>query len=770
MAEPLYVSFLWHMHQPFYKDPVQGEYILPWTYLHAIKDYYDMPAIVDATPGARVVFNLVPSLLEQILDYAAGTAIDPFLMLARTAPADLNEGEKLFILENFFSANRQRMIEPHKRYLELYCLAGDGAPEAGRARLRGMRDQDMLDLQVWFYLSWTGEAARRRFPVFQELIRKGKQFTAADKLLLFETQSALLAEIIPLYKKLHEEGKAELSVTPYFHPILPLLCDSQIAKIAMPKVNLPGTRFQHSEDARSQVAQGIESFEKIFGFTPAGMWPSEGSVSDETLCIMAENGLSWSATDEWVLGQTLPGGLGKEREALYHPYTFQQERREIALFFRDHGLSDLISFTYSQWETERAVADFIGKLKEVRHRSRSSQVVPIIMDGENAWEYFQDNGFPFLSKLYGALAHTPGLKAATFSEVLQLVPERQVLSRIHPGSWINANYGIWIGHPEENLGWELLARARAAAVGQSPMVAALLAGGVGGDCVDQGGGCGDQEGESGDQEGERGDDQGGAESRGDFGDDCSEETARLVCKSLYAAEGSDWFWWYGDDHFSAHAGSFDLLFRRHLINVYRLLDLEVPGVLYEPIKKQFPAGFVREPSALITPAITGIVTDYFEWLAAGLYDLTKQASAMHAAENLLQSFFYGFDRSYFYLRIDGVQSLEKTFQQDDCLSLHLIHGSEFRLDMELGASIEELRVKGPSGWRPSGIVAEFCIGRILEARIPLSALQLDPGDKLFTYFTYTRSRDELGRWPVDTPFLLNYAGPELESGLETVLT
>ena len=797
MAEPLYVSFLWHMHQPFYKDPVQGEYILPWTYLHAIKDYYDMPAIVDATPGVRVVFNLVPSLLEQILDYAAGTAVDPFLIKARMAPADLNEEEKLFILENFFSANRQRMIEPHKRYLELYCLAGDGAPEAGPARLRGMRDQDLLDLQVWFYLSWTGEAARRRFPVFQELIRKGKQFTAADKLLLFETQSALIAEIIPLYKKLHEEGKAELSVTPYFHPILPLLCDSQIAKIAMPKVNLPGTRFQHSDDARSQVAQGIESFEKIFGFAPAGMWPSEGSVSDETLSIMADKGLSWSATDEWVLGQTLPGGLGKEREALYHPYSFQQDGGGIALFFRDHGLSDLISFTYSQWETERAVADFIAKLKEVRQRNRSSQVVPIIMDGENAWEYFQDNGFPFLSKLYGALAQTPGLKAATFSEVLQLVPERQVLGRIHPGSWINANYGIWIGHPEENLGWELLARARAAAVKQSPAVAALLAGGVGGNCGDkggcgdQGGECGDQEGERGDQEGERGDqegergdqegergdqegergdDQAGGDCSDDCGHDCSEETARLVCKSLYAAEGSDWFWWYGDDHFSAHAGSFDLLFRRHLINVYRLLNLEIPSVLYEPIKKQFPAGFVREPSALITPAITGIVTDYFEWLGAGLYDLTKQASAMHAAENLLQSFFYGFDRSYFYLRIDGVQSLEKNFQQDDCLSLHLIHGSEFRLDMELGASIEELRVKGPSGWRPSGIVAEFSIGRILEARIPLSALQLAPGDKLFTYFTYTRSRDELGRWPVDTPFLLNYAGPELESGLETVLT
>ncbi|HEY5513615.1 MAG TPA: glycoside hydrolase family 57 protein, partial [Geomonas sp.] len=532
MADPLYVSFLWHMHQPFYKDPVQGEYILPWTYLHAVKDYYDMPAIVDATPGAKVVFNLVPSLLEQIQDYAAGTAVDPFLVRARMAPADMNEEERIFVLENFFSANRQRMIDPHQRYLELYCLAGDGVGGATRERLRAMRDQEMLDLQVWFYLSWTGEAARRRFPEFGELIRKGKNFTAADKELLFDTQRTLIGEIIPLYRRLHEEGKAELSVTPYFHPILPLLCDSRMAKVAMPNASLPVLRFRHPEDARSQVAHGIASFEKLFGFTPKGMWPSEGAVCDETLAILAEKGLAWTASDEWVLSKSLPGGLGRDREALYRPYSFHQEGRDVAVFFRDHALSDLIGFTYSQWNADRAVADFIGRLQEVRQRSQSSRVVPVILDGENAWEYYQDNGLPFLSALYGRLAETPGLIPATFSEVLDLVPERRSLSHIHPGSWINANYGVWIGHPEENLGWDYLAKARAAAVQQSPEVAAILDG-------------------------------------GDY--DSGDGTAKQVCKALYAAEGSDWFWWYGDDHFSPHSASFDLLFRRHLMNVYRLV-------------------------------------------------------------------------------------------------------------------------------------------------------------------------------------------------------
>ena len=737
MTDPLYISFLWHMHQPFYKAPVQGEYILPWTYLHAVKDYSDMPAIVDATPGAKVVFNLVPSLLEQIQDYALGTALDPFLVRARMAPGDMNEEEKIFVLENFFSANRQRMIDPHKRYLELYCLSGDGAGGATRDRLRTMGDQEMLDLQVWFYLSWTGEAARRRFPEFRELIRKGKNFTASDKQLLFDTQRALISEIIPLYRRLHEEGKAELSVTPYFHPILPLLCDSRSAQIAMPKVTLPSLHFRHPEDARSQVAQGVACFEKLFGFTPQGMWPSEGALSDEVLTILAGQGLSWTASDEWVLAKSLPRGLGRDREALYRPYSFAREGKEIALFFRDHALSDLIGFTYSQWEPERAVADFIGRLKEVRQRSPQSRVVPVILDGENAWEYYQENGLPFLSRLYRALAETSGLIPATFTEVLERVPEHRPLSHLHPGSWINANYGIWIGHPEENLGWDYLAKARAAALQQSPAVAALLAG------------------------------EGQGDPEGAGGDPGALETARLICKSLYAAEGSDWFWWYGDDHFSPHSGSFDLLFRRHLMNVYRLLGIAVPRELYEPIKKQSPAGFVRDPAALITPAITGVVTDYFEWLAAGLYDLTKQSSAMHAGESLLQSFFYGYDKHYFYIRIDGVQSLETIFQQGDLLSLHLIHASEYRLDMQLGVCEGELLVKGASGWQASGTITQYGIVRIAEARIPLATLKLSAGDKLFAYFTLTRSREELGRWPVDTPLLLNYAGPDLD--LETWL-
>jgi alpha-amylase/alpha-mannosidase (GH57 family) len=728
MSDPLYVTILWHMHQPYYKDPFRGEYLLPWTYLHAVKDYYDMAAIVEETPGARVTFNLVPSLLEQIEDYADGSAVDPFLLHGRMPPAQMSEDERLFVIENFFAANRRRMIEPHPRYRELLYLAGDGDHEKLRERLRHFRDQDILDLQVWFFLSWTGEAARRHHPELRELVHKEKNFTPADKELLFSVHRKILTGIIPLYRRLHEEGKAELAISPHFHPILPLLCDSRIAQEAMPRVTLPACRFHHPEDALRQIKGGIACFERIFGFPPAGMWPSEGSISDEALALMAGCGIDWAASDEDVLALSLPGGLGPGKEALYHPYRFDSAGGGIPLFFRDHTLSDLIGFTYSQWEPDRAVTDFIARLREIRRHAPGACVAPIILDGENAWEYYPDNGYHFLSALYSTLAATPGLKPATFGDVLAHGGKRRTLDRVHPGSWINANYGIWIGHPEENLAWDFLTKARQAAIAANPGVAARLG------------------------------------SRGDIPrpDEEQDETVRLICRSLLAAEGSDWFWWYGDDHFSPHSDRFDLLFRRHLMNVYRLLQMDIPRELVEPIKKKGAAGLVREPTAFISPVISGTVTDYFEWLAAGLYDLSRQHSAMHAAEALLQSLFYGYDRKYLYVRIDGEKALDAMLQPEDRLSLHLYLDLEYRLDMTPAGEEGLLLVKGENAWIEADNSCRWKIGRICEIAIPLGAIAASPGKNIFVALTLMRGGEEVGRWPTDAPMLLKYAGPDIE--------
>ena len=720
---PLDVVFVWHMHQPYYKDPLKNEYILPWTYLHGVKDYFDMPAIVEDTPGARAVFNLVPSLIEQLLDYAAGTAVDPFLVLGQADPADLNEEERIFMLENFFSANRSRMIEPSRRYLELLYMAGEGKPGSARERVRHFDSQDLTDLQVWFFLAWTGEAARRRFPAFRELVDKGEKFTPDDRQLLFATQRELLQSIIPLYKRLHETGRIELSVTPYYHPILPLLCDTRLARTAMPRVTLPETRFRHPEDARSQIARGIDYFRRIFGVTPRGMWPSEGSVSDEAVGIIADCGIRWIATDEEILAKSLDSGLGGHKEQLYRPWRFAAPAGDVGIFFRDHQLSDLIGFTYSQWEPARAAADLCGRLHAIRERvGGTDRVVPIILDGENAWEYYPDNAYDFLQALYRGVADSPQLRLTTCSEVLDRSRFDGRLRSIFPGSWINGDYGIWIGHPEENLAWDILALTRDTAAAAHPAVAGALAAGT----------------------------------------EPEDGTAALICRSLYAAQGSDWFWWYGDDHFSPHSDRFDRLFRQHLLNVYRLLGQDPPRQLLEPIKKKSPAGLVREPAAFIDPEISGRTSSYFEWLAAGLYDLTRQGSAMHSSDRMLQSLYFGYNRTWFFLRIDASQEFSRLLADGDILCLHLIHDREYRVQMQLNSDGGLLQARDRSAWAPTAGRCLWKICRTCEVAIPLSALGLAPDSKLFASVTLVRDNEEIGRWPADAPLMMYYAGPGIE--------
>jgi alpha-amylase/alpha-mannosidase (GH57 family) len=711
------------MHQPYYRDPVRNEYLLPWTYLHAVKDYYDMAAIVEETPGAVAVFNLVPSLLEQIVDYAAGTAGDPFLIRGSMIPSDMAEADRLFLLDNFFSANRQRMIEPYPRYHELLCLAGDGGSGGRGDRLRFFGNQDLLDLQVWFFLAWTGEMVRRRYPEVQELIRKGRGFTLDERDRLLAIHRQVLQAIIPLYRFLHETGKAELSITPYYHPILPLLCDIRSARPAMPKVTLPLEPFAHPDDARAQVRQGIDYFTSLFGFAPAGMWPAEGAVSDEALEVMAREGIRWAASDEGVLVRSLPAGLGPGREALYQTYSWRAGKGEMGLLFRDHALSDLVGFTYSQWEPGRAVSDLLDRIRHIRMSAGGARVVPIILDGENAWEYYADNGCGFLSSLYETIASSTDLRLSTCSQVMGRSISRP-LDHVHPGSWINASYGIWIGHPEENRAWDMLAAARATACRESADFAAVMA--------------------------------------GDISPAQAPDNVRRACRSLYAAEGSDWFWWYGDDHFSSQSDRFDLLFRRHITSVYEHLFLTIPADLYQPIKQQRTAGAVREPTALITPGISGTVTDYFEWLGAGLFDLTRLGSAMHMATGWLHSLFYGFDRRAFYLRLDGEKPLDRLLLADDRLELSLVHQGELVLAMDCAGEEGRIQRRESGALVPTETRFRWKIAKVCEVMIPLEALELKPRDRLMVTVILVRGGEEVGRWPMDSPLVLNYAGPELE--------
>lgn len=605
-----YLVFVWHMHQPFYKDLATGEYQLPWTRMHALKDYYGMAAILDEFPKIRQTFNLVPSMLVQIEEYAEGRAADPFLRLALKPAEELTPAETEFILKYFFQANPGRVIGRYPRYYELYEMwrSQPGDPE-GLARRMG--PGGLRDLQVLSQLAWFDEIFLETDAEVRALVEKGRNYTLADQQLIGRKEQQICSLVIPTYRRLASAGRIELSVTPFYHPILPLLCDSNIASVAMPGAPLP-RRFRYPEDARFQMQSALEYARQKLGVRPAGMWPSEGGVSDEVLALAADLGVRWMATDNGVLGATLNRLAGVSETC--RPYLWRQGGREMRLIFRDHFLSDLIGFVYSRMDAAAAAHHFLERIREnarAVHREGRDALIPIILDGENAWEYYERSGRPFLKTLYQLISQDPQISAVTVSEALEKLPAAEI-PRIHPGSWINANFEVWIGHEEDNTAWEYLLEARETyeRVTNSAEGAGL-----------------------------------------------SQADRELAYQELLIAEGSDWCWWYGPHHYSENRAEFDQLFRSHLAQVYRALGKTPPASLSRPIARIAVEAWQQAPCGFIEPAIDGEISSYFEWLGAGVYRPDTRQGAMHGRSPLLVELRYGSDGSRLYVRADMQQSI-----------------------------------------------------------------------------------------------------------------
>ncbi len=544
----LSIAFLWHMHQPCYKDTVTGKYLLPWVRFHAVKDYYPMAALLKGFDNVRATFNLVPCLLEQINDYALNGATDILLDLAAKKASSLTLDDRLDILENFFRANFKHFIEPNERYVELLIKKGlhNTSDKSLRKVVDAFSDQDMLDLQVLFNLVWFHSISIDEDINLKDLIRKGSSYTEKDKEYLLFKQKEIISQVIPLYRELQDAGKIEISTTPFYHPIMPLLCDTSIARVSTPGTDLPKKRFSHPEDAQWHVAEAIKYHQKQFGCTPRGMWPSEGSVSDEALEIMASNGIKWAATDEEILFKSLSlkGSKSKmagrpDRRLVYEPYRFKRGSKSLSLIFRDKNLSDTISFNYNSWNQRAAAEDLMGHFRRIAENIKPGSGKPLVtiaMDGENAWEFFSDNGRTFFETLYGHLDDDDELETVTISDYLGLGgPKEKALDNVFPASWINHNFKIWIGEEQDNVSWDYLSRVRS-------------------DLVKYTKGLQDKPGSNG-------------------------ESARKAWREFYIAEGSDWNWWYSG---KAHMGSdnpFDKLYRTHLENVYRYLKKEIPDFL-----------------------------------------------------------------------------------------------------------------------------------------------------------------------------------------------
>jgi len=589
------LAILWHMHQPFYEDLATGEHILPWVRLHAIKDYWGMVAMLEEFPRVRVTFNLVPSLVRQVLAFAEDRAKDRHLELGLKPAAELTPDEARWMVANGFHAPYGRMIGPYPRYAQLHGF---------RIDRRSFAEEDLRDLQVWHKLAWMDPDLLSRDPRLVALVRKDRGFSENDKALLRSVELDVLGRVVPAYREASARGQIELATSPFYHPILPLLCDSDAHQVAQPGSARPRTRFRRPGDARLQIDRALAFHEATFGSRPAGMWPSEGSVSDQAVALMADAGLKWIATDEDILSRSLE--MPMRPELLYRPYRIG-ERGPVALF-RDHAMSDRIGFHYQSWSAEAAAADFVEQVRSAGRRfagagSGEVATIPVILDGENAWEYYEGGGRPFLRALYRALSAADDIRTVTMAEAAEGRPT--ALPSIFPGSWINGDFYIWIGHRDDHRAWDQLSAARDAYDQHAAAAAA--------------------------------------------------EARDRALEELLIAEGSDWFWWYGDDHSSDHDADFDDLFRRHLRNAYAALGAPIPEELFATNITTGAGPDLLQPSGLLTVTLDGRDTSFLEWVGAAAPSLARPGGAMHevAASPLIADIRVGTSRIGLCLRLGG---------------------------------------------------------------------------------------------------------------------
>ncbi|NUN93543.1 MAG: hypothetical protein HUU04_07165 [Verrucomicrobiae bacterium] len=661
----LHIALLWHMHQPYYVDPSTRTAMMPWVRLHAVKGYLDMAAMAERHPEIRMAFNLTPVLLKQIEELARGDVRDLWREWTLIPAAELGPVEKRLLLEHFFKANWDNLVRPNPRYHELLARRGY---DLGHASLDAVASafsrQDFLDLQVWFNLAWCGHAAFRERPELDELRRKGRGFSEEDKRAVLDAHQRVLEGLIGRYRRLAERGGVELSTSPFFHPISPLICDTEFALRAMPMATLPPP-FRWPDDLEAQLRLAVEQHTRLFGAAPTGLWPSEGAVCPEMLPAVQRHGFRWMATDEEILFRSLAraGAHDAPRLALYASYAAEWEGACMTTVFRDRLLSDFIGFSASKNPADAAAAFILDRFEGIAAavKDRADPLAAIILDGENAWEYFADGGESFLEAWYAGLARNGAWRTTTLAEHAALPRARQRLTQLHTGSWIQANFDIWIGDPEENRAWELLGRTRR------------------------------------------------------WWEDCrntvAAETARAVEQALYAAEGSDWFWWYGGDFTTDNDLLFDQLFRAHLQHAYRLCGEEPPADLSVSICRPDAAAAAASapPIAPIQPVIDGRVTTFFEWRDAGVFQPTPSRGAMFQTERVVAALAYGTNARRLFLRFDGTPALAKHPRLEIVVSGEGLE--EARLAW-LPPTSEAFFLQAPNG-------AEARFARVLEAALPL---------------------------------------------------
>ncbi|WP_298616585.1 glycoside hydrolase [uncultured Thermosynechococcus sp.] len=713
MAYPLHVAFIWHQHQPLYKSCRSGQYLLPWVRLHGSKDYLDLILVLAKYPRLKQTINLVPSLLLQIQDYVNGTALDPYLTATLTPVEQLTDQQRWFIIEHFFDAHHRTMIDPHPRYRELY----QQRQTKGKTWCwQHWQPQDYGDLLAWHNLAWIDPLYWEE-PEIAQWLSKGRDFSLSDRQRIIAKQREILSQIIPQHRALQEAGQIEVTTTPYTHPILPLLVDTDAAKVAVPNIALPQQRFQYPEDVSRHLRRARVLYEQFFGRSPRGLWPSEQAVSPAILEPILEQGFKWICADEAVLGWTTgtyfhrnERGVVQQAEVLYQPYRLTTARGDLNIVFRDHRLSDLIGFTYSAMAPEAAAADLLQQLEGIRQQLLAHEgsggssleqpwLVTIALDGENCWEYYPRDGLPFLEALYQGLSESEHFACVSVAEYLQQYPPRAVISgsSLHSGSWIDGNFCTWIGDPVKNKAWDYLAAARQT-LERHP--------------------------------------------------EATETNNPAAWQALLAAEGSDWFWWFGEGHSSNHDAMFDQLFREHLMALYTALGEPVPEGLHDPLEVH-EAKATYPPQGFIHPAIDG-KGDEQDWNFAGRIQIGGSRGTMHR-QTLVNRLWYGVDHLNIYLRLDA-PSQKQPFGTDistvhfcwyypnmvtynsplsdlqDCPAeapLNYLYHHQLVIDLEKQLLTFKEAIANYQ-WEERPTHARYAVGTCLEVAIPWADLHLYP--------------------------------------------
>lgn len=720
MPYPLYVAFVWHMHQPYYRAPGQAEALLPWVRLHAAKDYLHMVEVLAKYPAVHATFNLVPSLTEQLLDYAAGRLTDRVMSLAQRNA--WTEEEKTYLVNICYSVNWPNIARRYPRFSELI-------EQRERALLNPLTlsDTDYRDLITWFNLAWTDPNWLENDPELSALVRKGRHFSLADTMAVIHKHLKMCGMALQSYREREAQGQIELTTSPYYHPILPLLQDNRHALRHSPGLPLPpsGYNFSAPTDAETQVRLAVTHHSQHLGRLPRGLWPAEGAVSPEILPYVQAAGLRWLASDEEILARSLDIPVVRDHEKLNtNPAAFYQPYRLLvdgqpgpAMIFRDHEMSDRIGFLYQNIHGVQAAEDLVTRLQWVHWRLGDTQpfLLPIILDGENCWEWYEHNGDIFLDSLYQRLQQNHELRAVTVSEYLDTHPTRATLPHLATGSWIRGDLTTWIGDPEHTRAWSALARTRADLIAWQQASVDI-------------------------------------------------EPAQLAraWQAIYISEGSDWFWWYSRNNSSDQDLLFDQTFRANMAVVYEIMHQAIPEWVMTPIAQ---GGRLlwnhQQPSAQISPSLRAATDAAPDWNGAAIIQARAVSGAMQRADDRpspLQIIRVGYDNNALYLRLELATSTAHTD-----IGVNLRTEAPGRTSTTWGvrrmaaATTAWLHQQTSDGWEHVGTAPTAVGERVIEVAVPLESLGLTFGMTIHVQADASDDRQRIVSLPAEGPQAILFA-------------